>query len=166
MRRLASIAAAAVAILAATPALAERLTVEQLNAFMAVAPAAPPGWTRANRAGNYSSDRASTFSVAYTSGEGKRFVFTITFSKENTDQNRELLQDARRREMFGMTLEKIKGRDVLAKKPANKNRSIATYLVVIAEKRSVSISESGGEVDRAVLKAFLETVDFDAIAKK
>ena len=165
MRRFSLIAFAAA--LFAAPALAEKLTVEQLNAYMAVAPAAPEGWTRADRAGNYSSDRASTFSLTYTSADGsKRFLFTIIFSKENADQNRDLLKDARRRDMFGMTLEKIKGRDALAKKPDNKNKSMATYLVVIAESRSVSITESGGEIDRAILKAFLETADFDAIAKR
>jgi hypothetical protein len=163
MIRIISLAAAA--MLAAAPAFAEKLTPDQLNAYMAVAPAAPQGWTRADRAGNYSSNSASTFSVTYTAEDGKRFMFTIIFSKDQAEQSRDLMKDPKQADRWGYTVGKIKGRDALVKKPDSKNTS-ANYLVVISDSRSVSVMEMGPGVDRALLKGFFEAVDFDAIAKK
>ena len=164
MRRFMVIAASAA--LLASPARAERLTHEQLHAYFALAPAAPAGWKRADRGAPQSSELTSNLGVTYTSEDGsKRFGFVITFSEDNADHNRTLLRDAKKRDTWGYRLEKIRGRDVLVKKTPEAHAS-STYLTVLSDKRLVSIIEFTPGIDRAVLKAFFETIDFDAIARK
>lgn len=164
MRRIMAIATSAG--LLASPALAERLTHEQLHAYYALAPAAPAGWKRADRGAPHSSDLTSNLGVTYSSEDGgKRFGFVITFSKDHADHNRVLLRDAKKRDTWGYRLEKIKGRDVLVKKTPETHAS-STYLTVLSDKRLVAIIEFTPGIERAVLKAFFETIDFEAIARK
>jgi hypothetical protein len=154
------------AVAAAAPATAENVPADRLQALADVMPAAPKDFTRQPRLGTYSSASASTATATYEAEDGRAFDIVVTFSAENVKQNRDLLKDKAQRDMFGMDAQKIKGRDGLARKAANKNASVAVFVVVLTDSRVVSVTDAFGTTDPAVLKAIVEATDFDAIAKR
>lgn len=154
------------AVAMAAPSAAENVPADRLQALADVMPAAPKDFTRQPRLGTYSSASASTATATYEAEDGRAFDIVVTFSAENAKQNRDLLKDKAQRDMFGMDTQKIKGRDGLARKAANKNASVAVFVVVLTDSRVVSVTDAFGTTDPAVLKAIVEATDFDAIAKR
>lgn len=161
-----ALTAAFLAIAAATPATAENVPADRLQALADVMPAAPKDFTRQPRLGTYSSASASTATATYEAEDGRAFDIAVIFSAENAKQNRELLKDKAQRDMFGMDAQKIKGRDGLARKAANKNASVAVFVVVLSDSRVVSVTDAFGTTDPVLLKAVVEAMDLDAIAKR
>lgn len=157
---------AALAFSGVAPSSAENVPADKLQALADVMPAAPQGFTRQPRLGTYSSASASTATATYESEDGKGFEFVVTFSADSAKQNREVLKDKSQRDMFGVEPGKVKGRDALVRKADNKNASVAVFVVVLSDRRVVSITDSFGNADPAVLRAVLESADFDAIAKR
>jgi hypothetical protein len=161
-----TLTAAFLAIAAAAPATAENVPADRLQALADVMPAAPKDFTRQPRLGTYSSASASTATATYEAEDGRAFSIAVIFSAENAKQNRELLKDKAQRDMFGMDAQKIKGRDGLARKAANKNASVAVFVVVLSDSRVVSATDAFGTTDPVLLKAVVEAMDLDAIAKR
>ncbi|MBL0901580.1 MAG: hypothetical protein IBJ17_23160 [Reyranella sp.] len=81
-------------------------------------------------------------------------------------QDRDLEKDKAQRDMFGMEARRIGARDGLARKPTNTNASVAVFVVVLSDNRVVSITDSFGTTDPALLRSVLEATDFDAIARR
>ena len=158
--------ATCLALSAVAPSAAETVPADRLQALADVMPPAPPGFTRQPRLGTYSSASASTATATYEAEDGRAFDIVVTFSKENARQNRDLVKDKAQRDMFGMDALKMKGRDGLARKAANKNASVAVFVVVLSDSRVVSVTDAFGTTDPAVLKAIVEATDFDAIARR
>lgn len=162
-------AATACLVLAATaaiPARAENVAAERLQSMGDVMPAAPRDFVRQPRLGTWSSPSASTATATYEAEDGRAFSVVVTFSAENARQNRDLLKDKTQRDMFGMEARKIGGRDGLARKPSNTNASVAVFVVVLSDNRVVSVTDSFGTTDPALLRSVLEAIDFDAIARR
>lgn len=159
-------ACAALVATASAPALAENVPPDRLQALADVMPAAPRDFVRQPRLGTWSSPSASTATATYEAEDGRAFSVVVTFSAENARQNRDLLKDKTQRDMFGMDARKIGGRDGLARKPSNTNASVAVFVVVLSDNRVVSINDSFGTTDPALLRSVLEATDFDAIARR
>lgn len=161
----------AVAVLAiatvSMPSRAEQVPEATLKGFAAVMPPAPAGYTRNEAVGAYSSASASTVTATYKSADGtKSFSVVVTFAANIAKQNKDMLTNKSQQNMFGMQVEKVKGKDVLVRKPENKNKFTALYLVVLTDIRMLSITDATGTTDPAVVKAVFEAADWDAIAKK
>lgn len=163
---LAALLPAILAFAAAAQVSAENVPADKLQALADLMPAAPQGFTRQPRLGTYSSASASTATATYESEDGKGFEFVVTFSADSAKQNREVLKDKSQRDMFGVEPGKVRGRDALVRKADNKNASVAVFVVVLSDRRVVSVTDSFGNADPAVLRAVLESADLDAIAKR
>ena len=156
---------AALAAPAASPARAENVPAARLQEFMAVMPPAPPGWTRRDAIGTYSSDHASSATAAYTGPKNEYFAIVVTFSRAIAQQNATLLKDAGQRKAFGMDVVTLAGREALARRAENTNRHIALFLVVLGT-RTVSAVDGTGTADPALVKSVFEKIDFAAVAAK
>lgn len=156
------------ALVAMTPvsALAENVPADRLQALADVMPAAPKDFTRQPRLGTWTSPSASTATATYEAEDGRAFSLVVTFSAENARQNRDLLKNKAQRDLFGMELRKIGGRDGLARKANNTNASVAVFVVVLSDSRVVSVTDSFGTTDPALLATVLEASDLDAIARR
>ncbi len=164
VHRLAAASALATSFAFAT-ATAEKVPEDKLKDLASVMPAAPQGYARNPALGVYSSDSASSATATYRSSDGKSFSIVVTFSKTNAKQNADMMKNPTQLKTFGYDVTKVKGRDALARKPENKNKFSALYLVVLGE-RVVSATDSTGTADPAIVKAVFESIDFDAVAKK
>jgi len=162
-------AVALLLVLLAAPAnaRAEQVSAERLREFMTLAPPAPPGWARSEKPYVSSNPRESIFAVTYSAMDGREFRFGIVFSKERADSQRLLVRNFAQHKAAGIEIVKIKGRDAMAATPdATLKGAVPVYSVVVSPTRIVAITDRSASIDREMLRAMLESVDFDAVARK